>query len=135
MKFEELKESIKEDLKIDLRDLENAAANNSLLYHKYNTILTESKVHFRKLWIKHQETKKRTYRYYTGLEEECPPETLDSTGVKFHMAGDKDMLEDQKIMFMLEEKIKYLESACQNFISRGFNIKNIIDLRKLESGI
>jgi len=135
MKLEELKVEIKKDLHIDQLHLADAAANNSLLHHKYNCMLVDLRLQYKKEWIGFQRSKKNSYRYYSGYDMTCPPETLDSRGVKIHVEGDDDVLEIQKRMCVLEEKIKFLEDTCQSFVSRGFNIRNMIEIKKFNAGL
>lgn len=135
MKLEDLKIEIAKDLKIDMQHLADASANNSLLHHKYNSMLIDLRLQYKREWIGFQKSKKNSYRYYSGYEMTCPPETLDSRGVKIHIEGDDDVLEIQKRMCVLEEKIKFLEDTCQSIVSRGFNIKTIIEIKKFEAGL
>lgn len=135
MKLEDLKVQVKNDLYIDLQHLADAAANNSLLHNKYNCMLVDLRLQYKKEWIESQRAKKLSYRYYSGYEMECPSEILDARGVKIHIEGDDKVLEIQKRMCVLEEKIKFLEDTCQSFVSRGFNIKNIIEIKKFEAGL
>lgn len=135
MKLEELKVQLKQDLYIDQMHLADAAANNSLLHHKYSSMLVDLRIQYKRELIEFYRVKKTAYRYYQGYEMECPPETLDARGVKVHIEGDDKVLESQKKLFVLEEKIKFLEDACQSIVSRGFNIKNIIELKKFQAGV
>jgi len=134
MKIEDLKLEIDQDLKIDLTNLAIESAENCIKYHKYNKLLLTEKLIYRKLWVEHQKTKKEVYRFYSGYGDSPSPEQFDSSGLKIHMSGEAKILDEQSKLFLIEEKIKFLETTCQNFISRGFSIKNIIELRKLESG-
>lgn len=135
MKLEELKEQVKQDLRINTADLAAASAENCLLHNKYNNMLVDIKLQYKREYIEFQRIKKTAYRFYMGYEKECPPETLDARGVKIHIEGDEKVLEQQKRMFVLEEKIKYLEDTLSSFVARGFNVKNIIEVKKIELGI
>lgn len=135
MKLEELKEEIKKDLYIDQSHLADAAAQNSLLHHKYTSMATELRLQYKRELIEFYKAKKLAYRYYMGYEMECPPETLDARGVKVHIEGDEKVLECQKKLFVLEEKIKFLEESISSIVARGFNIKNIIEIKKFNAGV
>lgn len=135
MTLEQLKQQIREDLKINMADLSGAAAENCLLHNKYSNMLIDSKIQYKKEYLEFQKIKKNKYRYYMGYEETCLPEVLDARGVKVHIEGDDEVLAQQRKLFFLEEKIKYLEDTCSSFVSRGFNIKNIVEIKKIELGI
>lgn len=135
MKIEDLKEQLKTDLKINQSDLAGAAAENSLLHNKYLNMLLDIKLQYRREYIDFQRAKRKSYRYYMGYEAECPPEVLDARGVKVHIEGDETILEIQKRMFLLEEKIKYLEESIGSIVARGFNIKNVLTAKMFEAGI
>ena len=135
MTLEQLKQQIREDLKINMADLSGAAAENCLLHNKYSNMLIDSKIQYKKEYLEFQKIKKNKYRYYMGYEETCPPEVLDARGVKVHIEGDDEVLAQQKRLFLLEEKINYLETTIASFTARGFNIKNIIEVKRLEAGI
>ncbi len=134
MKLEELKEEVKRDLIINKNDLIGAAADNALIHHKYLCIYTDLRLQYKKELIDFNRIKKNSYRYWMGYERECPPEVLDARGVKYHMEGDDKVLDSQKRLFVLEEKIKFLEETISSIVSRGFNIKNIIEVKKFEMG-
>jgi len=135
MKLEELKVEIKKDLHIDRQNLVEASANNSLLHHKYTSMNTDLRLQYKRELIEFYKAKKIAYRYYMGYEMECPPETLDARGVKIHIEGDDKVLEIQKRLFVLEEKIKFLEESISSIVARGFNIKNMIEVMKFNSGV
>ncbi len=135
MKLDELKQEVKKDLYIDKNDLISGAAENAIIHHKYLCIYTDLRLQYKKELIDFNRIKKDSYRYWMGYESECPPEVLDARGVKYHMEGDEKVLDSQKRLFVLEEKIKYLESVISSFVSRGFAIKNIIDIKKFEAGL
>ena len=135
MKLEELKVEIKKDLHIDQLHLADAAANNSLLHHKYTSMNTDLRLQYKRELIEFYRVKKYAYRFYQGYEFECPPETLDARGVKVHIEGDDKVLEVQKRLYVLEEKIKFLEESISSIVARGFNIKNMIEVMKFNSGV
>jgi len=134
MSFDELNKQIEQDLKINLTDLAYESANNALLQHKYIKMLTETKVKYRQKWTKHQQTKKDRYMYYNGHAEKPYEYELDSAGMKFHMAGDDQIIKEQNELFLLEEKIKFLEDTCAVFNNRGYNIKSTMSWLAFQSG-
>lgn len=135
MKLEDLKVEIKKDLYIDQQHLAEAAANNALLHHKYTSMVTDLRLQYKRELIEFYKAKKTAYRYYMGYEMQCPPETLDARGVKVHIEGDDKVLEVQKKLFVLEEKIKFLEESISSIVARGFNIRNIIEIKKFNAGV
>jgi len=135
VKLEDLKSELKTDLYIDQQHLADAAANNSLLHQKYSAMTVDLRMQYKRELIEFYRVKKTAYRYYQGYEMTCPPETLDARGVKVHIEGDDKVLEIQKRLFVLEEKIKFLEDACQSIVARGFNIRNIIEIKKFQAGL
>jgi len=135
MKLEELKEETTKDLKIDLLDMQGMAAGNCLLHNKYLKLYTEQRIQLKKLLLEQFSIRKRRYRFYMGYEKECHDEILSDRGLKIYLEGDDELLEHQKKIIIVEEKIKFLEETLSSIVARGFNIRNVIEQRKIEIGI
>lgn len=133
--LEELKKQSAEDLKINIDEIIEASANNCVLHNKYLSLLVDEKFRYKKLTLDMYKLRKARYRYYMGYEEEVPDEVLSDRGIKYHLEGDDEILELQKRIIVTEEKIRFLTETLSSIVSRGFNIKNIIEQRKIDLGI
>lgn len=135
MTLNELKEKAAKDLLINLDEVIEAAANNCVLHNEYLGLLTDQKLLYKKLQLELNQLVRRRYRYYVGYEEDVPDEVLSDRGIKIHLEGDDEIFEHKKRMIIVEEKIRFLTETLSSIVSRGFNIKNIIEQRKIDLGI
>lgn len=136
MNFEELKKEAEKDLKIDLGNLQNSAADNCLLHNKYLKLLVAERIKLKGLLLDQYKIRKERYRFYVGYAEgEVHNEVLPERGLKIYMDADDKLIEHQKKIIVTEERIKFLEETLNSIVARGFNIKNIIEQRKIELGI
>lgn len=135
MILEELKKQAKNDLLIRIDDIIGAASDNCVIHNKYLGMLIQEKLLVKKLQIDMLKLRKARYRYYMGYDEEVPDEVLSDRAVKIHIEGDDEVLELQKRIIITEVKITYLIETLSSIVSRGFNIKNIIEQRKIDLGI
>ena len=135
MNIEELKKETTIDLKIDINNIINCSAENCLIHNKYLKLLIDEKLQLKKLQLEELKLRKQRYRWYMGYDESAPNEVLSDRGLKIHLEGDADLIEHHKKIIIREEKIRFLEETLSSIVARGFNIKNIIEQRKIDLGI
>lgn len=131
-----LEDEINADLLIDVTSLATEAANNPVKHFKYLRALKEQK---HKLKLLENRLKLKTtdrFLYYIGKHATEVCETVfDKSELKLVLAGDKDLLTIESEMHVIRSKVELLEEVLRIFNQRGFAIKNIIDVRKMENGI
>lgn len=131
MKLSQLKEQIITDLKIDKSKLDEEAANNCLKLQNYlNMFLNEQK----KLVRLEKELSillgdKLVY-YKTSYK--LRPETMRE--LEKLVMSDKEVSELNLKIANLKNLANYLKLTVENFQSRGWNIKNMIEAIKFFNG-
>lgn len=136
MTLEELKKMIADDLPIQPSDIESSAIDNMKLYSKYLNLLGSMKMDFRKVMNEYNTIKTERYKYYTGRDPENVFEfVLSPTEVKQFIAGDSQLCRAEAKLDLVRIKVEMIEDAIKAVRDRGFTIKNIIELRKLEAGV
>lgn len=131
-----LVDQIQEDIKIDQTDLEYTASQNPILQFKYLNLLKKSKIELLKLENTVKERKRDRYLYYSGKHpDECSPTLFEKTEIKLMLETDPDILDVETKLRALKTNIELLEGVVSIFNGRGFTIKNMIDMRKLEAGL
>lgn len=145
MDLSELKRQWKEDCQIDRLDIENEIIKNANLHSKYIDLHSESKLNTRKAYVKCQEIRKLKYRYYKGLLDKHELKNLGweqyqgkvplKTEMNQIIDSDHDYLEAESNLVYYKTIEEFLESVVKQIYSRTFEIKNLIEWRKFESGI
>lgn len=135
MTLEELRKMIDDDLPIKPSDIESSAIDNMKLYSKYLSLLGSIKMEFRKELNRYNTTKLDRYKYYTGRDSENVFEfVLTPTELKQFIQGDATLSKHDLRLELIRVKVELIEETLKAVRDRGFTIKNIIELRKLESG-
>lgn len=144
MNFEELKNMIKTDLKIDETALDRESANTPQLHNKYLTFYMDEKLRLKKLKSEQSILRKNKWLYYTGRMSK---EELDQLGWEpFELnilkteadeliEADSDWIKlDEKVTFQ-QEKVDYLENIVKIINNRQWQIRAIIDWIKFTQGV
>lgn len=130
----ELQAKLEADLKIDPSKLLDETSSNLNLHAQYFSNLLRARIELKRQQIAMRELEKDRYNYYAGLAPVVYEYNLDARAIKFNLEGDKEILNMQKTITMLEIKLEFFAKACDLFKDRGFAIKNQIDLLKFQSG-
>lgn len=134
MNLEQINEMLEQDIKIDATKLQYEATHNPVVYTKWLRIYSEIKKSLLTLEHNKKMALKQRLDYYTGRGDDVCMTVYDKSELKTVMAADTDVATiDAKIAYtniMLDTVSKALDAIK----SRGFAIKNAIDLRLLEAG-
>lgn len=132
----ELETQIESDLSIDKTNLEYEAAQNPVLHFRYIRLLQEAKLKLKILENRLKLVKSNRFKYYIGKHPDEVCDTVyEKSEVKLVLDGDKDVLKVEAEIFVQNSIVELLEQTCDVFKSRGFAIKHIIDVRRLEAGL
>ena len=144
MTFDELKEMIKTDLKIDETSLDRESSNTPQLHNKYLSMFMDEKLKLKKLEREQAVLRKNKWLYYTGrlskeeLEqfgwEPFELNILKNEADNF-IESDADWIKmDEKVQFQ-SEKVLYLEGVVKIIQNRQWQIRSIIDWIKFTQGV
>ena len=136
MNLDDIRDAWKEDCKIDQNDLDTENFKVTVIHEKYLNLWA----HFRLLLSDAETRNKRMYKekfeYYSG---KAPAAVYQEKPFNFKVlkgdlntyiwADDEFIRTKQKIDY-LETCINYLENILKQCSNRGFQIKNVIELRK-----
>ena len=143
MKLEEIIELWKEDAKLDDLNLDMEVKRIPSMHAKYLDYLSTSRIAFRELSIKKKITQKKLYTYYEGtcneleladLKREQYQKRIIKSELSSYVEQDQLILEIDYKLGLLQEKIDVLNEIIKSLNNRSFQIKNIIDFRKLMAG-
>lgn len=131
MDFEELKLKAREDLKLsddldqDAQDLPRRKAQWSEWLSVFS--IAYKKAEWRLFFVK----KERFEYYYSNYTI-----TLDKRDIReTYIPGDEEVIKAAKALELQKQKVELCERTLRGLNSMGFDIKNVIEYRKLMSGI
>jgi hypothetical protein len=144
MTFDELKNMIKQDLKIDETALDRESANTPQLHNKYLTFYMDEKLRLKKLQNEQAVLRRNKWLYYTGRmsEEELQqlgwePFQLNvlKTEADELITSDSEWIKlDERVNFQ-QEKVEYLENIVKIINNRQWQIRAMIDWIKFTQGV
>jgi hypothetical protein len=135
MKLNELQDKLDEDLKIDPSKLIEETANNLGKHAWWLRQFTAERAKLKQANSEMLALLKDRYNFYSGYSDTPYDYNLDSKAVKYNLEGDSKVLEKQKQLNMIQVRMEFIEKACDLMVSRGFAIKNQIELLKFNNGI
>lgn len=125
-KFVRYKEAIEKDLKIDQFNIHNKVNEIPSLKHFWVGKLIESKIELKNLQRKKADLIKKV-------------NTAKDVGIKLSLQSTKDMIANSPVISEINEQIEelelvieYLEKAEKIFNSTTYDLKNAIELMKME---
>lgn len=134
MTLDELKEELTRDLPIKLTALQAEAAENAVLYGKWSRY----NVDLKKELIQHQNSRKlemkKALMYYTGRGDDVCLDVFDKTELRTIIPADDKVIVSNAAVELVEAKLDFCRYAQEAIKQRGFSIRAIIDIRKLEAG-
>lgn len=134
MTLDELKKQMELDLPIKLVELQSEAANNPVLYGKWNRILADlSKVNA-SLSKQKKLIMSERLKYYTGRGDDVCLDVFSATELKTIISGDPEVIDISVNMDINDIKIELCRNAMEAIKQRGFAIRAVVDCRKLEAG-
>lgn len=134
MDLNDLKEQLETDMKIDATKLQWEALNNPVVYSKWLRIYSEAKRETIALEAKKKKAMKNRLDFYTNRSDDWCRAEYEKSELKVVMAADDEILPlDTKIAYY-QMVMDFAGRALDIVKSRGFAIKNAIELRMMESG-
>lgn len=134
MRLEELQDQLDADLVIDITKLQWEAANNPLVYSKWLRVYSNVKKTIATLEAKRKTSLKQRLDFYTGRSDQVSMETYEKSEMKVVLSADGDILKIDTLIGYYSNLLDFATKALDVVKSRGFSIKNMTDLRKLEAG-
>lgn len=134
MKLEQLQEELANDLVLDQTKLQYEAANNPILYSKWATKRSNIRKEMLKIESKKKVAHKRKLDYYSGRGDEVSMDRYERSEMKVVIMGDQEMIKLETSYEYWGILLEFCTSAMDAVKSRGFAIKNIIELRQYEGG-
>ncbi len=144
MKITEIEEMWKEDSSVNDVLLDNESTRTHTLHHRYFIILNEEKKALLKLEAELKVLKRDKWEYFNGILDE---ETLKHYGwlpfgnkilksnVNLYIESDKDILKQEFLIGVQNQKIDFLKSIIEQINRRSFFIKNAIEFKKFSNGV
>lgn len=144
MNFEDMKQMIQKDLKIDETALDRESANTPQLHNKYLTMYMDEKLKLKKIKIEQAALRRNKWLYYTGRmsKEELQEFGWESfelnvlkTEADILIESDPDWLKLEERVSFQTEKVNYLESIVKVINNRQWQIRAMIDWIKFTQGV
>jgi len=144
MTFDELKEMIKADLKIDETALDHESSKTAQLHNKYLVMFMDEKLKLKKIEREQAVLRKNKWLYYTGRlsKEELQqfgwePFELNvlKTEADSLIEADTDWIKLDEKHYFQQEKVNYLEGVVKIIQNRQWQIRAMIDWVKFTQGV
>lgn len=134
MTLDELQEELNKDLVLDRTNLLYEAAHNPVIYGKWMTKYSNIKKQILSLNAKRKKAHKERLDHYTGRSDDVCMDRYEKSEMKVVLSADESILTVETKIEYLTIMLEFCSNAMDAIKSRGFAIKNVIDLRKFESG-
>jgi len=143
MTFDELKQMIVKDLKIDETALDRESANTPQLHNKYLVMFMDEKMKLNKLKNDLSYLRTKLWLYYTGRMDKEQLTQLGWEPFELNILKTEadDLIESDERYFAVsdrvkfqEEKVNYLESVIKIINNRQWQIRAMIDWVKFTQG-
>lgn len=143
MTFDELKQMVKDDLKIDETALDRESADTPQLHNKYLTFYMDEKLRLKRLQGEQATLRRNKWLYYTGRmsKEELVQFGWEPFELNILKTEADDLIEsdpewiklDERVAFQ-NEKVEYLEGVVKIVQNRQWQIRAMIDWIKFTQG-
>jgi hypothetical protein len=136
MTLDEIREMWREDCVVDQNDLDTENFKVTVIHEKYLNIWSQFKLMLSDAETKAKMLYKQKFEYYSGkapakvYAEKPFNHKVLKTDITTYIWADEDWLRNKQKIDYLETCINYLEQILKQCSSRGFQIKNFIDLRR-----
>jgi hypothetical protein len=132
-KYEDLQQKVDKDLVINIQDLAKEADSNIGKYQNYVWMLTECKRNHSTYKSRRDVLEGELQHYYRFMWDRSTK--LSETAIAKYVASHDCLVALTKLVKEQETLVSCLEMTVANFRDRGFAIKNLIELRKMEMGM
>lgn len=134
MTYEELKLEFEADMPIKLTLIQSEAANNPVLYGKWCRYSGQFSRELIRLTNDHKVVLRNRLNYYLGRGDDVCMDVYSSTELRTILPGDAEVIKSHSAIQITELKIELCKHAMEAIKQRGFAIRAVIDVRKLEAG-
>ena len=141
MTLDELKQQVREDLKVDDEHLDTESLKNqeikaTYLDHKsrYELLLYRAKGDYKRLY-------REKWEYYGGKADAkvyaSKPFDLKvlKTDLSVYITSDEEVIDAENKIGYLETVVDYIKGVIKSVDNRGWDIKNAIEWKKFEAGV
>lgn len=138
--FEDIEKVVESKLVINGDDLDGEAIRNQKIFTEINRIYIHKSRKLGELTDQLAKVEHNRFRHYAGklnaehYKREPITEAILKTDIPSYMAIDAVVVEMRNLVKECERIVRYLEDAKKSLHSRGFDIKNSIEYRKLMLG-
>lgn len=138
--FEDIEKVVESKLIINPDDLDGEAIRNQKIFTELNRIYIHKSRKLGTLTNMLASVELNRYKHYSGKYSgehyrlDPLPAAILKTDIPSYMSVDSVVVEMRDLVKECERIVKYLEDAKKSLISRGFDIKNAIDYRRLMLG-
>lgn len=138
--FEEIEKVVESKLVINGDDLDGEAIRNQKIFTEINRIYIHKSRKLGELLDQLAKVEHNRFRHYAGkltsdhYKREPLTEAVLKQDIPSFMNVDPVVTEMRNLVKECERVVKYLEDAKKSLHSRGFDIRNSIDYRKLMLG-
>lgn len=139
--YEDIEKRVDTLLNIDPDNLDGEAVRNPKIFTELNRMYIHKSRKLGELTIQLDKLEHRRKRYYGGKEtaevykKEPLTEAILKSDIDSYMSIDPLIIEMRGLVKECEMTVKFLEDAKGQLRSRGFDIKNAIEYRKLMLGV
>ncbi len=135
LKLELLQNELEEDMKIDPLKLQYESSQIPVIWSKWLRHHSNAKKKLINLQARKEQTIKERMLFYTGRGDEMTDIVFTGSGeIKIAIAGDPAVLEVNKLIQYFDMIIEFTSKALDIVKNKGYSLKNMIEIRKLESG-
>ena len=130
----DLQVELAEDLPIKLTTLQSEAANNPVLYGKWNRYMADIKREFITASNGRKLAMRERLMFYTGRGDDVCMDVYDKTELRVIIPASEPVLKADGLVQLIEAKMEFIKGSMEAIKQRGFAIRASIDIRKLEAG-
>lgn len=135
LKLEELQSELEEDMKIDTTKLQYESSQIPVVWSKWLRYNSNAKKKLIQLQARKETAVKDRMLFYTGRGDQVCETVYSGSGeIKIAISGDPAIVEVNKLIQYFELVAEFTGKALDIVKNKGYSIKNMIEIRKLESG-
>lgn len=135
LKLEELQSELEKDMKIDPMKLQSESAEIPVIWSKWLRYHSNAKKKLIQLQAKRDGIVKDRMLFYTGRGDQMCDTVYTGVGeIKIAINGDPKTVEINQLIQYFELISEFTAKALDIVKNKGYSLKNMIEIRKLESG-
>lgn len=135
LKLEDLQAELEEDMKIDTLKLQYESSQIPVTWSKWLRYNSNAKKKLIQLQARKETAVKEKMLFYTGRGDQVCETVYSGSGeIKIAISGDPSIVEVNKLIQYFELIAEFTGKALDIVKNKGYSIKNMIEIRKLENG-